>query len=236
MPDVYIGDGALAGKGVYARRSFAAGELVVRYRLRKLSREEYRNLPETERLFVHSYWGERHLYPAPARYVNHSDAPNTYQDFEGQCDVALEPIAAGELVTTDATKETERELTTFLIAFETAVDGGDRPALESLVDDRAVVWLPGQPAGDKARLLENLGRQSVDGRHGPSLSIRDVSWIVGTGRWEAVCSYDFEPRERVRPGDDRSTGHVTDVLKLIEGNWQLIYRHVSSPSMWSSMS
>ena len=116
MADVYIGEGALAGQGLYAARSFAEGEVVVSYSLRRLSREEFLALPETERLFVHSYGGERYMYPSPARYVNHSHSPNTYQDFESHCDIALRPIAEGELITTNATKETDRELTTFLAA------------------------------------------------------------------------------------------------------------------------
>ncbi len=215
MADVYVGEGALAGRGVYAGRPFAAGEVVVPYHLRRLSREEFRALPSTERLFVHSYWGERYLYPAPARYVNHSATPNTSPDFERQCDVALRPIEPDEAITIDETEETDHELATFLLAYQTAVDAGDGAALSRLIDDGAVLWLPGRDAGTKAEMVEDLRPRTVRGVH----------WLIGTGRWEAVCSYGVE-----HPGaDGPATGHVTDVLKLVEGNWQIVYRHVSHP-------
>jgi hypothetical protein len=118
MDSVYIGNGRLAGKGVYAARRFAAGEVVVSYRLRRLTRQEYRALDATERLFVHSYGGERYL-PPPARYVNHSDTPNTYQDFDAQCDIALRPIEEGEFIT-----RTERRARTSPFATECSIHIG----------------------------------------------------------------------------------------------------------------
>jgi hypothetical protein len=50
-------------------------------------------------------------------------------------------------------------------------------------------------------------------------------WIIGTGRWEAVASYEFEIRGA---WGYHTTGRATDVLKVIDGNWQLIYRHESA--------
>jgi hypothetical protein len=221
VADVYVGEGALDGKGIYAGRSFAEGQVVVPYRLRKLNREEYLALNSTERLFVHSYWGERHLYPPPARFVNHSDAPNMYQDFEREADIALRRIEAGEFLTIDAREETNQELATFMRAYESAVNAGDRDKLASLVDDAAVVWLPSRPAATKRDLLED---ECAGDR---VLSLHEVRWIVATGRWEAVGSYDF----RLTPGRFAAlaymAGHVTDVVRVIDGNWQLVYRHVS---------
>ena len=45
------------------------------------------------------------LYPIPERYVNHSDNPNTIQNFEKGYDIALRDIKSGEEITTDSTKE-----------------------------------------------------------------------------------------------------------------------------------
>jgi hypothetical protein len=224
MDDVYIGEGSLAGRGVYASQAFAEGEVVLSYRLRRLSRHEYLALPETDRLFVHSYWGERYQYPAPACYVNHSDSPNTYQDFDEQCDIALRRIEAGEFITTDAHKETYRELTTFLTAYQTAFDAGDHNKLETLIDDQAALWLRGR-ASTKAEMIEAFRQACVNGA-ARRLFTRQPRWIIATGRWEAVCSYDFETGGDL-PSDAPSTGHVTDVLKVIDGNWQIIYRHES---------
>jgi Domain of unknown function (DUF4440) len=226
MDDVYIGEGSLAGRGVYTSRAFAEGEVVVSYRLRRLSRQEYLALPETERLFVHSYWGERYLYAAPACYVNHSDRPNTYQDFDEQCDIAVRRIEAGEFITTDAHKETDRELTTFLTAYQTAFDAGDYHKLDSLIDDQAVLWLRGRGPSTKEEMIEAFRHATADGPERFRLFIRQPRWIIGTGRWEAVGSYDLEIRDHLAP-DARSSGHVTDVLKVIDGNWQIIYRHES---------
>jgi hypothetical protein len=225
MEGVYIGDGGLAGKGLYAARRFTEGEIVVPYRLRPITREEYRALPVTERLFVHSYGGERHLYPPPARYVNHSDTPNTYQDFDAHCDIALRPIEQGEFITTDATKETDRELNSFLGAYEAAVNAGDYRKADLLVDDQAVLWVGGPKA--KRHLLDDLKERKATHGEGFPLSIRDVRWFIGTGRWEAVASYTIESRAEAGAPALLSPGHATDVLKLLEGNWQIIYRHLS---------
>jgi len=105
MKDVTIGRGNLAGKGVYANRDFKKGEVVIRYNLKTLTEEEFENLSESEQMFTHIRQGVTYLYSEPERYVNHSDNPNTEQDFNNDCDVALRNIPRGERITTDATKE-----------------------------------------------------------------------------------------------------------------------------------
>lgn len=103
--DLSIGQGNLAGKGVYAARDFKKGEVVIQYSLRALSDAEFRGLPESEKSFVHRHWNQYYLYSEPERYVNHSVSPNTYQDLRGQCDIAIRDIQQGEMVTTDASKD-----------------------------------------------------------------------------------------------------------------------------------
>jgi hypothetical protein len=105
MDDVVIGAGSLAGKGVYAARVFKKGEVVVTYNLQPLTHEQYEALSESERQFTHTQHGVTYLYPEPARYVNHSPNPNTYQDHDRGCDIALKDIKEGEAITTDATKD-----------------------------------------------------------------------------------------------------------------------------------
>jgi hypothetical protein len=56
-------------------------------------------------MFTHKHWGKVYLYSEPERFVNHSKTPNTYQDLEKQCDIALRDIEHGEAITTDATKD-----------------------------------------------------------------------------------------------------------------------------------
>ena len=105
MDDVIMGKGNLAGKGVYADRDFKKGEAVIKYNLKPLTEEEYKNLPESEKMFTHSHWGVIQLYSEPERYVNHSENPNTYQDLTNKCDIALRDIKKGEEITGDAIKD-----------------------------------------------------------------------------------------------------------------------------------
>jgi hypothetical protein len=57
VDDLRIGSGNLAGKGVYAAREYAPGEVVVSFELQPLTREQFRALAPGEELFVHSYGG-----------------------------------------------------------------------------------------------------------------------------------------------------------------------------------
>lgn len=105
MNNVIVGKGNLAGKGVYADRDFKKGEIVIKYNLKPLTKQEFENLPQSEKEFTHTHRGTIHLYSEPERYVNHSDNPNTYQDLENFCDVASRDIAKSDMITTDATKD-----------------------------------------------------------------------------------------------------------------------------------
>lgn len=105
MDDLIIGPGNLAGKGLYAGRDFKKGEVVLRYKLEQISEEEYEELPENEKMFTHTHWGQIYLYLEPGRYVNHAKDPNTVQDIRNQCDLALRDIKKGEMITCDAAKD-----------------------------------------------------------------------------------------------------------------------------------
>lgn len=105
MSEIIIGKGEIFGKGVSANRNFRKGEIVIQYNLKELSRDEFKKLSEKEKKFVHTHRGVRYLYGIPERYVNHSINPNTIQDLENKCDVALRNIKKGEQITTDASKD-----------------------------------------------------------------------------------------------------------------------------------
>lgn len=105
MADMIIGKGNLYGKGVYANRGFKKGDVVIQYNLRPLTAVEFEDLSKNEKIFTHSHWGQMYLYSEPERYVNHSSNPNTFQDLQNKCDVALRDIRKGEMITTDATKD-----------------------------------------------------------------------------------------------------------------------------------
>ncbi len=105
MSDVFIGKGNLHGKGVYAGRSFKKGEVIKQYNIRVISAEEFASLSPEDRDSTHTRSGRIYLYGEPDRYTNHSSTPNTIQDFEHHCDIALRDIEKGEMITTDSTKE-----------------------------------------------------------------------------------------------------------------------------------
>ena len=99
--DVRIGQGQLAGKGVYANKDFQKGDVVIRYHLRKLTEDEFQALTLVEKNFTHTHWGTTYLYSEPERYVNHSDQPNTIPDLVHQVDIALRDIQKDEMITTN---------------------------------------------------------------------------------------------------------------------------------------
>lgn len=116
--NVYIGKGKLASKGVYAARDFRKDEVVKYYNLELLSEKSFNLLPESEKIFVHSFWGKMYLFPEPSRYTNHSPTPNTRSDLIKMCDYAVRPIKKGEMITTNATLEVIAELKTFVESIE----------------------------------------------------------------------------------------------------------------------
>ena len=205
---VTVGEGNLAGKGVYAARDFAAGDMVISYDLVPLTREDFDRLPEGEDLFVHSYNGRRWLYPPPARWVNHADDPSCYQDFNRTCDVALRPIDSGEPITIDSGEETAHELSTFMDAYFEARRAKAVEDLLVLVDPSMVVWRDGRPIRGHDTVVDAL---LADGPVRPV----SVEWLIGTGRWEALCSAQ----------NPQLGWHLTISLKVVAGNWQILYEH-----------
>lgn len=110
----------------------------------------------------------------------------------------------------DARQETARELATFLDAYLAALGGSSETHLSALVDSEATLWLSGNDVrGGEAVVaaLLKVGQVSLSG----------VEWVVGTGRWEALCSAEIEW------GDGRQ--QLTMLVKVVAGNWQLRYQH-----------
>ncbi len=105
MSDVVIKKGKIFGKGVFAKRSFKKGEVVIKYQLKPLTQEEFEKLQKKEKYFTHEHWGVMYLYSSPERYVNHSSNPTTIQDHKKRCNLALKDIKRGEEITTDAAKD-----------------------------------------------------------------------------------------------------------------------------------
>ena len=61
MSDLIIGKGTLVGKGVYVNRDFRKGEIVTRYNLKPLTKEEYKKRQGVKRCFV-IHIGVRYIF------------------------------------------------------------------------------------------------------------------------------------------------------------------------------
>lgn len=210
MNDVTVGEGNLDGHGVYAARDFVADEPLLGYDLQPIDDAGYQALPVQDRLFVHSYGGRRYLYPAPARFVNHSDNPTCSEDFHRCCYVALRDIAKGEPITIDATQETAHELATFMDAYRHACRARSNALLADLIHHEAVYWSSGVACRGQDAVVAELLVAAIE-------PLADVEWLVGTGRWEAVCSAVIN-RAPIQ--------HLTMLVMVLHGNWQLMYLHV----------
>ena len=103
MPDVIVKKSKIHGRGVFANKDFKKGEIVIKYNLKKLTKEKFNNLSEKEKHYTSKENGEYLLFPSPERYVNHSCSPNTNPI--NKCDIAIKDIKKGEEITTDYSKD-----------------------------------------------------------------------------------------------------------------------------------
>jgi ketosteroid isomerase-like protein len=213
--DVFIGDGNLAGNGVYAARDFHEGELVIRYDLRELDQQEFDALPPSEHEWVHSFWGRMHLFAEPARYVNNADAPSTYPDLLRRGNYALRSIKRGEAITIDDSIELQHELDTFLEAYEKSVDSGDFDQLRPLIADDATFWFAHRRIDGIDAVLHAF-EETAAGISEHQCTLSDVRWHIATYR-HAACSFVS------------LDGHGTSVLKRLRGSWRIVHSQLSSP-------
>jgi uncharacterized protein len=93
------------GLGLFAAEVIHAGETILEWSdcARILTEAEARALPAAERRFLSFIEGQHVLFEAPARFVNHSCAPNARGS--GGRDLATRDIAAGEEITVDYVAE-----------------------------------------------------------------------------------------------------------------------------------
>jgi hypothetical protein len=104
MPSIVVKSSDIHNKGVFAAKDFDKGELVLKWNPRIITKEEIKNLPESEKKFTSNYKpGEYLLQNKPERYVNHSCNPNT--EVVNNCDIALKSIKKGEEITSDYCKD-----------------------------------------------------------------------------------------------------------------------------------
>lgn len=98
---VEIRPSQIEGRGLYALRNFAPGEIVLRWNVSQLiARELLDSLPNEERKYLHPFDEcSLMIVQPPERYVNHSCNNNT--EVREFCDVAIRSIAPGEEITSN---------------------------------------------------------------------------------------------------------------------------------------
>jgi len=99
--NVEVRESQIQGRGLYAKRAFDSGEVVLRWDIsHTIPNEQVTALPEQERRYTHPLGEDRTLIvQSPERFVNHSCDGNTeVRDF---CDVAVRRIEVGEEITSD---------------------------------------------------------------------------------------------------------------------------------------
>jgi SET domain-containing protein len=99
--DIEIAQSSISGRGLFARRAFRTGEIVLRWDVsRKIRRDDVDSLPPEERHFLNPFDGTFFvLLGEPERYMNHSCANNTR--VEQFADLAVRDILPGEEITSD---------------------------------------------------------------------------------------------------------------------------------------
>lgn len=99
--DVEIRKSPIHGSGVYALRSFRAGEIVLRWDTsRRVPGERIADYMQRDGIYLHPYDANSYLIvQSPERYVNHSCKHNMeVTDF---MDVAIRDIASGDEITSN---------------------------------------------------------------------------------------------------------------------------------------
>jgi len=217
--NVTIGEGRLAGKGVYAARAFEQGELVIPYALTELTQTEFDDLPPGEWEWTHSFHGRIYLFPEPERYVNHSDDPSTYPDHARGGNVALRSIRTGEAITIDDRRELQYELDTFLHAYQDACGNRELTDLAPLIADDAVYcFADGTRVGKAA--IQNAFEDTRSGGNDSYSTLTDVVWVAAN-YWVSACTYTLTASSAC----DRE--RHTLVLRRLNGNWRVTHLHSS---------
>lgn len=101
--DILVKKSRIHGRGVFVKRTFHKDELVVHWDGAKLlTKKQVGRLPKRELTYVSSFdRGKFILHHPPARYINHSCAPNTHIDRRWMGDRATRTIRKGEEITSD---------------------------------------------------------------------------------------------------------------------------------------
>ncbi|MBI5466977.1 MAG: SET domain-containing protein [Candidatus Kerfeldbacteria bacterium] len=105
MNDVVVKKSKIHGRGVFAKRQFRRGEVVMQWDVaQRVTKKQLVTLTPKDKTYLNrDAHGHLILLKSPERYVNHSSRPNTR--VKGAADVAIRTIKTGEEITSDYTLE-----------------------------------------------------------------------------------------------------------------------------------
>ena len=143
----------------------------------------------------------------------------------GKGDVALRHIKKGEASTINETIELQRELDTFLETYEEAANGRDFTKVAPFIADDATFWFTnGQFSGkpDIQKAFEDTWTNIQDEKY----IISDVKWVALT-YGASACTYKFKSDGIVDGKRQIYEGHGTNIVRRIDGCWQIVHEHLS---------
>jgi SET domain-containing protein len=100
--DIVIKKSKISGKGVFAKRDFKKGEIVLKWNPKKLTREKANKLTTKQKHYLYQEKDKYFLMQLPEKYVNHSCDANTMA--KNESDIAVRNIKKGEEITSNYPK------------------------------------------------------------------------------------------------------------------------------------
>ena len=100
--DVVIKKSKIDNRGVFTKRDFKKGEIVLKWNPKKLTKLEASKLTTKQKHYLYQEKNNYFLMQTPEKYVNHSCDANTTP--KNQYDVAIRNIKNGEEITSNYDK------------------------------------------------------------------------------------------------------------------------------------
>lgn len=138
---------------------------------------------------------------------------------------AARDFKKGEAITINDKIELQRELDTFLEAYEEAANSRDFTKVAPFIADDATFWFTnGQFSGklDIQKAFEDTWKNIQDERY----TISDVKWVAST-YWASACTYRFKSDGTVDGKRQVYEGHGTNIVRRIAGRWRIVHEHLS---------
>lgn len=95
--DIVVRKSKISGKGVFAKRDFKKGEIVLQWNPKILTKTEAEKLAPKQKHYLYQEKNKYFLMQPPEKYVNHSCDSNTVA--KNKSDIAIKNIKKGEEVT-----------------------------------------------------------------------------------------------------------------------------------------